>query len=470
MLDSARMLARLLHSLQIHALIPADCHVLVGVSGGADSVALLYLLHHLRPRLSFALTAAHLHHGLRGAEADADAEFVQTLCWRLGVPCVVERVAVQEHARARGISVEMAGRELRYAFFARVAATVGADRVATAHHADDQVETLLLRLLRGTSLQGLGGLAPLGGRSGLTLIRPLLDVRHAELVAFLKRHRLRWREDASNADTKLLRNRVRHELLPFLEERFQPTVRAALQRTATVLRDEQAWLAELIQPLARRARTPAGGLRVAVLRRLPLAARRRILMAWLLERGLDPARVDFQLLERVEAWLERPAGPLSLPGRQSLRRTGSSLELVPAGRLPGCPRSLSVLVPGRIQDEDWGLVVEAQRGQGFQRIRPARPGPGTFIAEICAAKWAGADLIVRTRRPGDRMAPFGMTGSIKLQDVLVDLKVPREQRDRLPVVECRGEIVWVPGYRLARDWAVPGPRQPSVRLILQLSA
>ena len=457
------MMPTLRKTLQRHGLIPPGCHVLLGVSGGADSVALLYALHSLRPAQNFALTAAHLHHDLRGAEADADAEFVQALAWRLGVPCVVERVAVAEQARRDGVSVEMAGRTARYDFFAKVAAAVGADRVATAHHADDQVETLLMRLLRGSSLQGLGGMAYESQLAGLPIIRPLLDLQHADAVAFLKAHRLAWREDATNADPSLLRNRVRLELLPFLESRFQPSVRQALRRTASVVREDQAWLDQLVRPWMTTTRRADGGLARRPWQRLPRAARRRILLSWLRDRGVPVERLDYDLVERVEQWTEASrAAPLTLPGQLRLTRTATAFELRPVSAPEAAPFSFEVPMPGQVERSDLGLVVQTRLAKGFERARPVRPGPGRFSACLSEAKRAGETLLVRSRRPGDRMKPFGVPGTVKLQDVLVDLKVPRAQRDRLPVVTCRGEIVWVPGYRIARDWAVPSAQARSV--------
>jgi tRNA(Ile)-lysidine synthase len=422
-------------------------------------VALLYGLHHLRPRLDFALTAVHLNHGLRGAESDADAEFVQVLAWHLGIPCVVEKVNVGRLAREGRISVEMAGRSARQQLFIRSARQVGADRVATAHHADDQVETLLLRLLRGTSLQGLGGMRHQSVRDGLCLIRPMLDIRHAEAVLFLKAHGLAWREDASNADSALLRNRIRHELLPFLEERFQPAVRANLLRTARVVRDEQDWLDELSVTLGRGCRTAAGGLREASLIRLPLAARRRILLKWLIEQGIPAGRLDVALLDRIEGWLTSRARRLSLPGRLHLERVGPLLCLRDVASAASTAFECTLEVPGRVAVPGVGLVLQAEIDQGFKKTHP-----GQLLAWISDARRAGASLVIRSRRPGDRMRPHGLNGSVKVQDVLVDLKVPRAERDRIPVVTCRDEIIWVPGYRIARGWDVPGMGAPSVRM------
>lgn len=452
-----------------HGLIPPKCHVLVGVSGGADSVALLYALHHLRPRLSFALTAVHVHHGLRGAEADADAEFVQLLAWRLGVPCVVEKVNVAQQARREGISVEMAGRRARHEIFARVAREVGADRVALAHHADDQVETVLLRLLRGTGVQGLGGMAARATVNGLCLIRPLIEVRHTAAVSFLKAHGLTWREDATNRDIALLRNRVRAELLPFLEEHFSPAVRANVLRTARAVREDQAWLDEVVTPMAQSARASGDALRAEVLCRLPAAARRRILGAWLVERGLPAERLDFAVWERCEAWLAGAAPRLSLPGGLHLVRAGRRL-VVQRGVAEAAPAyAFDVPGPGVWSEPGWGVQVTTTRTTGFVRQRERPPGPGKFVAFVDENRRGAEPLQVRTRQPGDRMRPFGLKGSVKVQDVLVDLKVPAGLRDRLPVVTCGREIVWIPGYRVARDWAVPGPAAPSLRLDLSWS-
>lgn len=446
-------------TIQRYNLIPAGSHVLAGVSGGADSVALLHVLHSLRSTLDMDLTVVHVNHGLRGAEADAEAEFVQSLAGRLGVPCVVEKVAVAARARAEGSSVEMAGRAARYEVFARVARTVGADRVAVAHHADDQVETLLLRLLRGTSLRGLGGMRPCSTVEGLRVIRPMLEVRHAEAVAFLKAHHLAWREDASNADVALLRNRIRHTLLPFLEQEFHPSVRANLLRTASVLRDEQDWLEKMTSGLARRCRAPGGGLRVDALQLLPAAARRRILLDWLLGHGIPAERMEWALLERVDAWLHGTAPRLSLPGRSVVERTDGVIHVQGkvTGKLVLSPVVLKI--PGETVIPELQVRVKARLGRGFKKTNP-----GERLAYFSEERRAGAPLVIRTRRPGDRMQPFGLTGSVKLQDVLVDLKVPRAERDRVPVVTCRDEIVWIPGYRIARAWAVSGPSKPSVRL------
>lgn len=460
------MLANIHHTILQNGLIPAGGHVVVGVSGGADSVALLYALHHLRPRLSFALTAVHVHHGLRGQEADADAEFVQLLAWRLGVPCVVEKVKVAALARRGRISIEMAGRSARHDVFARVARAVGADRVATAHHADDQVETMLLRLLRGSGLQGLGGMTYTSVINGLRIIRPMLQVCHAEAVSFLRGHGLAWREDASNADTTLLRNRIRVELLPMLKDRFGPAVRANMLRTAQALREDQAWLDQVAQKTRRTALTDTGSLREASLQRMPAAVRRRVMAVWLMEHGVPAERLDFALWARVEQWRQGDAPSLSLPGQLLLTRQCGELRVAASSSAPGPARSFQVTVPGSGSDPYWGVELRASLGTGFVRAREPRPGPGSFTAYLAADVVKDAPLVVRTRRPGDRLKPLGLRGTIKVQDVLVDLKVPRAWRDRVPLVTCRDEVVWLPGYRIAHAARVLQARSASVRLEL----
>ncbi len=347
-----------------------------------------------------------------------------------------------------------------------MAREVGADQVATAHHADDQVETMLLRLLRGSGLQGLGGMAYTSVINGLRIIRPMLQVRHADAVSFLRGHGLAWREDASNADTTLLRNRIRLELLPMLKERFGPAVRANMLRTAQALREDQAWLDQVAQKGRRTALTESGSLREAALQRMPSAVRRRVMAAWLMEHGVPAERLDFAAWARVEHWRQGDAPSLSLPGQLLLARHRGELRVASSSTEPGPARAFQVPVPGSGSDPDWGVDLRASVGTGFVRAREPRPGLGSFTAYLDAGFVKGDPLVVRTRRPGDRLQPLGLRGTIKVQDVLVDLKVPRAWRDRVPLVTCRDEVVWLPGYRIAHAARVLQSQSASVRLDL----
>jgi len=422
--------------------------LLVAVSGGADSVALLHVLHFLRRRLGLRLTVAHLNHGIRGRAADQDEEFVRHLAWRLGLPFICERVDVPSLAKRRGISIEMAAREARYNFFARTKATF----VATAHNSDDQAETVLLRFLRGAGPQGLGGMAYRSERDGLTVIRPMLDVTHAEAVQFLKRHRLRWREDASNRDTDFLRNRVRHELLPLLEKKFNPQIRKALIRMSSILREENEWMDAVIKSKIKFGES----LNAGVLRKHPLAVRRRLIVQWLLLNEVDAEAVDFDVVERV----------LRLAGKS----TGTST--VPISRKYGVVRRYEVLSVERVERPAKAFSVRlkvpgttalavAEYTKGFKRTASE-----AFLSRAAVGK---SPLVLRSWRAGDRIRPLGMEGTKKVQDVFGDLKVPRDKRARVPVLVCRGDVVWVPGYRIARGWQVVGPGSPSIRIVLRRS-
>ena len=442
------MLALLQKALAASRALRPGQRVLVAVSGGADSVALAHLLHRGRRLLCLRPVLAHLHHGIRGRAADADAAFVRRLARRLDLPLLLERADVPAQARAAGISLEMAARVARYAFFARAARQVHAAAVLVAHTADDQAETVLLRLARGAGPQGLGGMAPVSCRNGLTILRPLLGVRHADLVALLRKHRWRWREDASNRDLHFLRNRVRHELLPLIERRLNPRFREALLRTADVLREEQVWLDELAAvDLARcRGAAAGGGLLIQPLAAQPRAAQRRLLRLWLAGGGLPPERLTFDAVEAVLTLARRAHGTQAVPlgdGWRVVRRYAAlALEAEPTA----APR--------------WTLTVQSHRG--ILRERPTQPGRLPARATLSARAVGGSPLTVRAWRPGDRMRPLGLRGTKKLQDIFTDAKVPRDRRAAVPVVECRGEIVWLPGYRVAQGWEVPRANSPAL--------
>jgi tRNA(Ile)-lysidine synthase len=437
----------------------ARFHSLVAVSGGADSVALLVLLHGLAKRFSWRLTVAHLDHGIRSrAAAGGDAAFVAALAKRLKIPCVVGRARVPALARRRGISLEMAAREARYAFLVRTARTVKADVIATAHTADDQVETILLKLLRGAGRGGLSGMAAATTVGGIPLLRPLLEVSRREIESLLREQQIPWREDESNRDPAFLRNRVRHELLPLLERDYNPNIRATLLRSREVMAAEDAWLDEIARGILEDC-APDATLSTQ-LQGYPLAARRRVIRLWLVRQGVLPASLDFDGVARVDKLLERNRGSrrVELPGGWQVERRYDRLSAV-KGSVPGVAAvpevpAVRLKVPGVTRVKALNLRIMATLAPGVVKDRGAGPGVFPARATLSAKVLKERDLWVRPVKAGDRILPFGMTGSRKIQDILVDAKVPRAERALIPVLTCADRIVWLPGYRIARNCAV----------------
>jgi tRNA(Ile)-lysidine synthase len=414
-----------------HGMIPAGMPVVAGVSGGADSVALLRALH----RLGISCTVAHLNHGLRGAASDADEQFVRELAGELNLPLAAGQADVRARAESGGLSIEMAARQARHEFFAEFGEAV----IALAHHADDQVETFLLRLARGAGIDGLSGMPFRQDVGPLRLVRPMLEIPRKAITAWLEENGFAWREDATNTDEAFLRNRVRHRILPLLEKELNPKFREAVLRTMTLLRDENAWMTEM---------EPPGALTDAD---APAAARRRALRRWLFDHGADEAGLD-----AVDAILSLiDAGR----GTRVYELNGLKRVVVEYGR----PRMESPRPDAG--EPEWTLTVD--QGTGWRRDHGRGAGLLPAEASFDADKVGDAPIEVRTWQPGDRMAPLGMQGSCKLQDIFTDQKIPLTDRRRVPVVVCRGEIIWLPGYRTARGWEVAGKEGRSVHVRIE---
>ena len=361
----------------------------VGVSGGPDSVALLDAL----VQLGYRPHVAHLNHQLRGAASDADAEFVRQLAGTYGLPVMIESQSVAPD--------EDACRQARLAFFERVGAQTGIAKILLAHNADDQVETFLLRLLRGAGPTGLSGMQADRQIGQVRLIRPLLEVSRGEVLEYLQTRGLTYREDSSNANRRFLRNRIRHELLPLLEREYNPGIRAVLRRTAEILRAE------------------AGD--------DPVAAQRRAIRAWLGE-------VNFEQVEAIRGLAM--GDEVSLPGGVIVYRDYDGLQKgsAPVPVVGQWPVNLA----GETLIAELGVrFIVGEAGERFDAVA------------------LGSGLFVRTWQDGDRFQPLGMTGEKKLQDFFVDEKVPRRQRIRVPLLcAADGRIAWVVGYRLAEPFKV----------------
>ncbi len=428
------LLRRFRADLRRHSLLPEDGRVVVAVSGGTDSVVLLDLFHRVAVRDGLHLVVAHANHQLRGDASDRDEAFVLGLAARLGHPAASDRLDVRaEMARSR-TSLEMSARKLRHAFLARTAAEHRASVIALAHHADDQAELFLLRLLRGAGGEGLGGMAwnsPSPADPSRTLVRPLLGLPKADLLAHQKAKRLGSREDCSNDDRDILRNRIRHELLPVLEQDFTPAIRKLLCRAAEVVGTEAGFVKQAAERWsAATARPDFSTLHPAV--------QRAVLREQLRKAGHEGGFDLIETLRLGKAVVTVAAGDrLAHDGRGRIR-TG-------ARTAPSEFRDATLTIdlgPGR-------GTVEFGGGRLEWRIRtapgPKRPGAVAGREQLDADR-VGPVLRLRHWRAGDRFRPLGSPGSAKVQDLFVDRKIPAsERRGRVLAEAAGGELCWIEG-------------------------
>lgn len=453
---------RVRRTIRRRELISDGDRVAIALSGGPDSVALTWILRALEPDARWRLVGLiHVNHGLRGLESDQDEAFCRALATRLGLPIEVAAVDVRARARELRQSVEVAARVERYRVFEAGAQALDASVVATGHTQDDQAETVLMRLLRGT---GGRGLSAIRSRRGL-YARPLIDTRRADLVQFLQAKGATWREDASNLDQSVPRNRLRHTLLPVIARDWPGGV-AALARFAELATDDERFLTETAGEISAAVALPGPrGVQVIDVRGLnplPPALSRRLVRGAIEACG---GKATFRDIEAVRdlARADKPLGHLDL-ARVTVERSGPALRffgLVPA--VASVPAFDYVLpVPGRVEIPETGAVVLASLTRGTTDTPVT--GEGGVKAWLQAASVA-APLVVRNRRPGDRVHPLGAPGSRKLQDLLVDRKVPRAERDAVPLVVDRdGRIVWVVGVTIAEPCRVTAPEAGMVIL------
>jgi tRNA(Ile)-lysidine synthase len=458
MLTRQMLLAdRVLATIRKHGMLPARGRVLVALSGGPDSVGLLHLLQILAARDELVVAGAvHLNHAMRPA-AEEDERFCRELAAAQGMAFYVERADVRTLAREWRTSSEDAGRRARHAFFARAVAAAGADSVATGHTLDDQAETFLLQMIRGAGPRGLSSISP---RTGV-VCRPLLEVRRSEVRNWLVATARAFRDDESNRDLAYTRNRVRHRLIPLLQQEFSPRIVEVLGREAAIARADDAALHSRAIEVARSVVLTSEDVvevDVAGLRSLDPAIATRVAQVALAR--LAPER--FIGFSHVEALLVLARGAqgdtISLPGQQA-RRTGTRIVLrrrFPRSFGPGFRVPLTV--PGEVRLESQGWAVSA-----IERPNVGVPAGDDPVEDGLALALRSEGLLlplsVRSRRRGDRLSPAGMRGSSKkLQDLFVDRKVPRELRDTVPlVVDGEDRILWVVGHAATEAFRVTEP-------------
>lgn len=464
-IESSRLASQVGEFIRHAELLQPDDRLLVAVSGGPDSLCLLYVLR----ELAYGMHVAHLNHSLR-PEADSEAEFVAQVAQGLGLPVTVEKASAKEYAAQHHLSVEEAARVLRYRFLARVAAHESCSAVAVGHTADDQVETVLMHLLRGSGLAGLRGMQPRVRLADLLLamqpeprailVRPLLRVTRHQTEAYCAANGLQPRLDRSNLDTTYFRNSLRYELLPRLE-RYNPRIRQVIQRTADVLAADyevvqtaggHAW-DEVVQPSASEE---VAWHRSAFLRQ-PIAIRRG-----LVRRGIGRLRaelrdVDFETVERALAFAQHPSRGrvVELLANLVIQVDGDRLVLrdrragLDTSLWPQAMEAIDVSVPSVSALEAGWTLVAMEPTSAVDLLERARGNDDPWLAFFDADSLR-ARLQLRPRRAGDRIRPLGMGGhSVKVSDVMIDRKVPVQARASWPVLVAGEDVLWLPGLRQA---------------------
>ncbi len=425
-----------------YRLLPRGANVLAAVSGGQDSLALLHCLHALRDELEFELFACHVHHGIRGTEADDDLAFVERHCSELGVPLTVVRCDAPAVAAEAGLSLEAAARQLRRSALQEVAGTLGNARIALAHTADDRAETVLLNMVRGTGVRGLSAMRVHDG----PIVRPLLFVSRAMTGQYCRAIGLSPRVDRHNRDLRFRRNRVRTEFLPYLAAYFNPRVREALVRLAENAEEESDYLDSLTQDALRQLTREASAEAISIARNdfnaLPRALRRRVIRAMVAHIRGDLTDLHWSIVDGVVSQADTPGcctASWTLPSGRTVIKLGNSIEV---SRPPEAASdfSLPLTVPGEARVPMAGVTVTAKR---IQLTRPPDSvAPDCLVVPELAVV---PPLVIRNARTGDRVRPLGLAGSKTLADCFTDRKVPRRQRQRIPVLSDAVGILWVPG-------------------------
>jgi tRNA(Ile)-lysidine synthase len=447
-------------SIRARALLRPGQYVLIAVSGGLDSMVLLHLLCALATKYRWQLAVAHLNHQLRGPSSNADERLVRATARKLGLRCIVDRKPVKQVAKARKESIEMVARILRHEFLVRSARKLKCPVVALAHHADDQVELFFLRLLRGAGGVGLAGMKWLSrspADSSIQLARPLLNVSKVELAAWAHAHRVRFREDATNAATDFLRNRIRHKLLPLLRRDFQPALKEVIPRVMEIIGAEaefaveaaEAWLQTVRSFASRRSGPRKRGTpnpktaQPTPFEELPIAMQRRVLQIQFFSHGVTPP--DFELIERLRTEADKQV--TIAPGVTATRDTAGRLRIEKARSLAFSTRKRAIKLnggAGEIAFEGAMIRWKVEPVAGL-RVHAQVPQYEEFDAEKI-----GTTIVVRHWHPGDRFQPIGMTQTVKLQNWFTNLKIPAAKRRELLVAETEGgEIFWVEGQRIS---------------------
>jgi len=447
---------------------PGDS-VLVGVSGGPDSVALLHIILSLAQRFSLSVGVAHLNHCLRQKDSDDDAEFVASFARKLDLPCYIKKEDVRKYRHEKKLSLEEAARIVRYRFFESIAEKYMFSKIALGHNADDNAELVIMNLLRGSGPLGISGIPPV--RNG-KIIRPLMELTKSQIVRFLAVNELKFILDKSNNDQRYLRNRIRHHLIPHLKSSYNNRIVETFNRFASIIRSEDEWMDDLINPIFNKSVLAAENNSVAIsissINESHIAAQRRIIRKAIEEIKGNLRRITFSHIDSVISLLNsgHAFGHIDLPDHIRIERNEDTISFLRGKRLlRGLSKKLSdenkllfeyiilkpeagfkeEIFPRSLLIKELGLNIEFSKIDIKNLSDIHRAGHNVAFFDMDKFSFP---LVLRDFRPGDRFQPFGMSGTQKVKKYFINNKVTRAQRAKCPILLCREKIMWVVGYRI----------------------
>jgi tRNA(Ile)-lysidine synthase len=458
---SAQTIQKVKRTMYNYDMVQRDDSVIVAVSGGPDSVCLLDLLNALKDELGIQLMVAHFDHGLRPDQDEEETRFVASLADALGLPFASEK-ANQDLGTGSG-SLEERARNARYRFLEGVRKQVSAQKIALGHTLNDQAETVLMRLLRGSGTSGLAGIPP---KRDNTIIRPLIDVTRTEIEAYLVQKALTYVTDTTNMERQHLRNRIRLDLLPHLEK-YQPRIVNLLGRTARIMRSDEVFLESSAEAWADKVieRSEKGEILIPLdsFVELPDALRNRIIRQTLTIIGGGLRRISVRHMEGINALARgiRAQARMHLPGGVMVKKVYDKLIFSRGEEREREALSYTLQGPGAYTMEGFGCAITLEeQNKGPFREMGTSPWTALFNADLLSYP-----LVVRNFRAGDTFAPFGMEGHKKIKDFFIDLKIPSEKRERVPILTVNDRIVWVCGLRIDDRFKVT----PETRRVLRVT-
>jgi tRNA(Ile)-lysidine synthase len=435
--------------------------VIVAFSGGVDSTALLYILNSLKSRLNIKLYAAHLNHMIRGKDAAHDAAFARKTSKKLKVPFIGEEFDVPSFAKQKKLNLEDAARRMRYEFLERAAAKVGAQKIAVAHNADDNIETLLMRMIRGTGMKGMEGIPPVRDK----IIRPLIGTYRADIEKYLRSKKITPRIDKSNFETKYLRNKIRQNLIPALERNNKNIKELLLQIIASANRIHgfiEAQANKALEGMISSKSRVSISLDAGKFSNADPALKGEILRLAIEYIRKDLSDISFSHIQSIIDLAGKKRAEIDLPRAYVLINKGKiTIYASKPAKVRLKEFSATLQIPGTIRDNNHRFVIKADvlPLAGISDIKVNDPNR----AYLDYDKISGP-LTVRSRRAGDRFSPLGLKGRKKLQDIFVDEKIDLDKRDGIPIIDDGEKIVWVVGYRMSEDAKVTNSTKKVVRL------